>query len=138
MLSTCALLYCHLWPAWLYRILSHYLAIGTIFGKKYENKMIVMTSSTILSETFPILRRNEQHTSTNLHRSSSSVSVTLIRFQLKVNVVDRFSKNTQISDFTKICLEGAKLYMWIDRRTDGRKNYRYDENSRYSQFCECP
>ena len=30
----CAVLYCHLWPEWLYNIFPHYLIKGTIFGKK--------------------------------------------------------------------------------------------------------
>jgi len=30
----CGLLYCHLWPAWLYRIFAHNLINGTIFEKK--------------------------------------------------------------------------------------------------------
>ena len=30
----CAVLYCHLWPAWLYHIFSQYFINGTIFEKK--------------------------------------------------------------------------------------------------------
>jgi hypothetical protein len=30
----CAVLQCHLWPAWLYHIFPHYLLNGTIFGKR--------------------------------------------------------------------------------------------------------
>jgi hypothetical protein len=72
--------------------------------------------------------------------SSCSASVTLIRFKLKLNVLDRFSKNTHISNFMKICLVGPKFYMWTDRRTDRctdrRKDYRHDEaKRRFSQFC---
>jgi hypothetical protein len=101
--------------------------------------MCVMISSTHLSETFPILRRNERHTSINVQWSSCSVSVTLIRFQLKPNVVDRFSKNTQISNFMKICLVAAKFYTWTDRRTDRREDYRYDEaKSLFRKFANAP
>jgi hypothetical protein len=35
--SACAVLYCHLWPVWLYRIFPHYLINDTIFGKKLLN-----------------------------------------------------------------------------------------------------
>jgi hypothetical protein len=59
------------------------------------------------------------------------------QISIKLNVVDRFSKNTQILNFIKICPEGAKFYVWTDRHTDRRKDYRYDEEDRrFSQFCE--
>ena len=36
MKSACAIIYCHLWSARLYRTLSHYLVQGIIFlGKKF-------------------------------------------------------------------------------------------------------
>ena len=41
-----------------------------------------------------------------------------------------FSKNTQISNFTKIRPVGAELFH-VDRRTDG-----LEANSGFSQFCE--
>jgi hypothetical protein len=45
------------------------------------------------------------------------------------------SKNTQISNYKKICTVGPELFhanRWPDRRTG-----RHDEaNSRFSQFCE--
>ena len=31
------LLYCHLWPVWLYHIFPHYLTNGTITGRKLLN-----------------------------------------------------------------------------------------------------
>jgi hypothetical protein len=30
----CAVLYCHLWPVWLYQVSPHYFTDGTIFKKK--------------------------------------------------------------------------------------------------------
>jgi len=36
----CPVLYCYLWPVWLYRVLSHYFVQGTTFGKRFiEQKM---------------------------------------------------------------------------------------------------
>jgi len=32
--SACTVLYCHLWPVWLYPIVPHYLINGTIFEQK--------------------------------------------------------------------------------------------------------
>jgi hypothetical protein len=34
MQSACAILYCHLWPVWLYHIFPHNLIKGTIFARK--------------------------------------------------------------------------------------------------------
>jgi hypothetical protein len=33
----CAVLYCHLWPAWLYHVFLHYLINDTIFGRNLSN-----------------------------------------------------------------------------------------------------
>jgi len=54
---------------------------------------------------------------------------------LKNNLLDRFPKNIQIPNFTKIHPVGAEFFHakeQKDRRTD-----RHDEaNSRFSQFCQ--
>jgi hypothetical protein len=64
--------YCHLWPVRLYKIFffPHCLINGTIFeGKKViERKMCVLISSTILTETFFILRTTEQDMIINVYR----------------------------------------------------------------------
>jgi hypothetical protein len=45
----CAVLYCHLWPVWLYHIFAHYLINGTIFEKKViEKKCILIFSTTFV------------------------------------------------------------------------------------------
>jgi len=57
---------------------------------------------------------------------------------MKLNFMNRFSKNTQISNFMKICLVGAECFH-LDRRTDGwtEGQDRQDEvNSRFSKFYE--
>jgi len=53
----CAILYCHLWPAWVYHIFSLYLQHGMIFGEKLLNIKFVLILSTAMSVTFLILRR---------------------------------------------------------------------------------
>jgi len=52
-----------------------------IFGKyEYEYKMCLLISVQIVSETFLILRRTQQDTIANEHRSSCNVPIILVRF----------------------------------------------------------
>jgi hypothetical protein len=52
-----------------------------------------------------------------------------------LNFLERFSKNIQISNFTKIRPVGTEL-LHVDGQTD-RQTDRHDEaNSRFPQFCE--
>jgi hypothetical protein len=48
-------------------------------------------------------------------------------------IVDRISKNTQVSDFIKIRSVGAEMFD-ADGRTDGRRDGHDEENSRCSQY----
>ena len=58
MQSACAVLYCNLWPVWIYHISQHYLINGTIFGKTFLNiKGALWFSLQLSSETFLFLRR---------------------------------------------------------------------------------
>jgi len=55
-----------------------------------------------------------------------------------LNIPDRFSKNTQLSDCIKLLTVGADSFH-ADGLTGGR-TYRhryYETNVRFSQFCEC-
>ena len=48
MQSTCAVLFFHLWPVWLYRIFPYCLTNGTTIGKKViEHNIYVLISSTV-------------------------------------------------------------------------------------------
>jgi hypothetical protein len=88
------------------------------------HKMCVLIATTILSETFLILRIIERGMIKNVYWSSCKVTVILIDL-MKLEFSRQFSKNTQISNFMKIRPVGAL-------RTDGHAA----ANSRFSQFRE--
>ena len=50
---------------------------------------------------------------------------------MTVIFLDSFSKNTQISNFMKICPVEAELF----RTEDGRKDRHDETNIRFSKFC---
>jgi hypothetical protein len=72
---------CRLWPAWLYNIFSTLSPKGHGFRKNLiEHKMCVLIFSTILSETFLILRRIERDIIKIVYWSWCKVSVILVKF----------------------------------------------------------
>ena len=100
----------------------------------FEYKICVLIFSTILSETFLILRRIQRDTIINVSRSSYKVAVILVRLKQTLECLNRFLKNIKISNFMKILSVGAELFIWMDRRTD-----RHDEaNSSFRNFADSP
>jgi len=77
-----------------------------------------LTFSTFVSETFLIVGRIQGDI--NVHGSSRKVTAILVIFERNSNFLDRFSKNTQISNFIKILLVGAELFH-ADGQTDMTK-----------------
>jgi len=66
----------------------------------------------------------------NAHRSSCKVPNIFVRFLMKLDFLDIYSKNIQVSNFTKMRLVGADFHE--DILTD-----RHDEaNIRVSEFCK--
>ena len=132
MQSACAVLYCHLWPVWLYHIFPHYLINGTIFGKKLLNiKCVFWFSLQLLSETFLILKIIQEDI-INVHRASRKVPVILVRFWSWIFSTD-FEKyaNIKVRENSSI---GCRVVLC--GRTDGQTDGHNEANSRFSQFCE--
>ena len=112
MQSACAVLYCHLWPVWIYNIFPHYLTSVTIFREKklLNIKWVVWFSLQLLSETFLVSERH-CHKYTNNFIQSTRYS-----FQILI-----------ISDSSRVLLRGQ-----TDRQTargmdgeTGRNNKAY-------------
>jgi hypothetical protein len=71
-------------------------------------------------ETFLILRRTERDIIINVHVSSSRMSVIPVRFQWNLDIIDKCSKNIQISNFMQIRPVGAELFH-ADGQTDRQR-----------------
>ena len=70
---------------------------------------------------------------------SCKVPFILVLFEWNLNFLYGFSKNTQISNFMKICPLGAELFhagRRTDARTDGRTDKHDEANNRFPKFCE--
>jgi len=82
--------------------------------------MCAIIFSTVLSETFLILIIFQRDVIINAHRSSCKVLLFLSDFNKTEIIFDRFSKNTQISNFVKIRAVGAE-WLHADGRAYGQK-----------------
>ena len=109
---------CRLWPVRLYRIFSTLFYKSTIFEKKIiEHKPVFWLSPKALPETFLILGRIKRHLTKNIYWFSCKVPINLLWFQRKLNYLDRFSGNNEISNLIENHPVGADLFH-ADRRTE--------------------
>jgi hypothetical protein len=119
MQSACAVLHCHLWPLWLYRIFRHYFTNVTVLGKNLLSiKRVPLFFLQSLSDTFLILgiiQRDIRNVKT-----SSKVHI-FVRLSSNMNFLDTFSENAQISDCIKIRLMEAR-FSHTGGRTDRQRN----------------
>ena len=103
-----------------------------IISRDFRKKMLLNIqrafwfSLQLLSETFLILR-TEPDMIKNVYWSTRKAPFFWSDFNESWNFLDSFSKNTQISDFTKICLVEAQFF-----QADGHDK----ADSRFSQFCK--
>jgi hypothetical protein len=91
--------------------------------------MCVSIFSTILFETFLILRRNKRDIVINVKTSSSKVPVILVEFKWNWNFLDRFSKILNIK-FHQNPSRDSRVVSW------GQKDEHDKAISRFSQFFE--
>jgi hypothetical protein len=98
-----------------------------------NTKCVFWFSLQLSSETFLILRRTEQDMIKKVNWSSCKVPVILVRSYWNLNFLNRFSKNTEIPNLTKIRPVGAEL-LHADGRTDRQTDWRDKANSRFPQF----
>jgi hypothetical protein len=119
MQNACAVLYCHLWPVWLYQIFPHYLINGTTFGKKLLNiKCVFRFYLQILSEIFLILRRIQRDIIINVHMSSCKVPLFLSDFNEAWIFSTEFRKIDKYQISWKSVQWNPSCSMYIDRQTD--------------------
>jgi hypothetical protein len=133
MQSACAVLYCHMWPVWLYHIFPHYLINGTIVGEKLLNiKCVFLFSLQLLSETFVILKRIQRDIVINVHRIHVKYELFSSDFNITELLWIDFRNILKYNISCKSVEWEPSCYMRADGRTD-----RYAEaNSRFSQFCK--
>ena len=77
--------------------------------------MCILVFSTNFSEAFLIPRRSEPDKIKNVSLSSGKVHDILVRFSRNFYFLDKFSKNTQLSNFINIRLVRVELLLEGER-----------------------
>jgi hypothetical protein len=115
MYCTFVVLYCHL-----------ALSSSTIFlhilvpTARFSESLLNMKCAFWFFLKFLILKGTEGDVIKDMYRSSCKAPFFLVKFELILNFLDRFSRNPQISNFIKIHPVEAKLFH-SDGRTDMTK-----------------
>jgi hypothetical protein len=111
MQCACTLLYCHLWPVRIYNIFQYYLIKVTILEKQLLSvKCVFLYSLQLLFVTIFILRRIQR----DVIEDVREYYCTLFRYSwqnlVTLSFLDKFLKNTKISNFIKTSPVGAGLF----------------------------
>jgi len=101
----CAILYCRLWPAWLYRIFPRHV----LFVTNFLHIKLFLIFSTVFVRNISYSKKMSERYYLNVHRSSCEVPVVLVRF----------SKDTKISNFRKNLSIYAEMFH-VKKQTDGQ------------------
>jgi hypothetical protein len=138
MQSACAVLYCHLWPIWLNHIFS------TLSHKRHDFRIKKLLNIKCkfwflckLVWNISHFRRIQRDIIINVSRSSCKEPVIFVRCWWNLNFTDRFSKNTQISNFVKIPSAGAELFH-ADALTGRQRGGRTDMTVGFCNFANAP
>jgi hypothetical protein len=99
--------YFHLWHALLYSIYPHYLINGKVSKKKLLNIKCVYLSVTSVQNFFHI-KKNWARYDKNVYWSHAKYPLFFSYFSETWNFLDRFAKNTQVSNFMKFRPVGTK------------------------------
>ena len=94
--------------------------------------MRVLVLSTSLSETF-IVRGIELLTFINEHMHSCKTSVIIVRFPLKLDILNRFLKNNQVLIFKISVQLEPSYFMRTNELTDTQQD---EPNDSFSKICE--
>ena len=137
MKSACAVLYCNLWPVWLYDIFQYLITNGTGIRKKViEHKMCVLIFSTPFVYNISHSKQNSArycHNCTQVFTQSTRYSYRILMSIVLYRQI--FEKIIKYHIFMKILSVGADLFQ-ADKRMDRRTDRHDKANSRFSQFCE--
>ena len=107
--------YCHLMPTWLHNIFPHYLKKVQFSKISYwKHKICFNFLYNFFSETFFFLQRNEWDMIKSVYRSSRKEPTILVWLQWNLNFVNRFSKNTILSNFIKSAQWEPSCSKWTD------------------------
>jgi hypothetical protein len=137
MQNICVLLYCH---PWLVLLLPYFFSVLSPKRHDFREKLLNMkgvfsSSVLILFEKFLMLRRIQHDVAINVRRPSGKVQVILVRFESKLNFLDRFCKNSHILNFI-IFFFSRKRAVPCGLR-DGRMDL-YDKTDDFRNFAKVP
>jgi hypothetical protein len=111
MQCACDALKCPLWSIRIYHFFTHFLTHGTIFEEEViGHKVVFCFFLQILFETLLLLRRTER----DIYHKHTEV---LMQSFMKLEFLERFPKNNQISNFIKFPPVVPEL-LHADGRTD--------------------